>query len=186
VIDRPLKAFPWSTKMRMTTFAAIPLALAGWMTLSPVLAQAPAPQSPSPPPTDQIIVNIYGPEEAAAVLEARLAALKAVIVLTPEQQKLWPAVDAAIRQVAKSVAERSAQRVDAAPPQTFVDLIERAADAEAARAADVKTVTAALRPLVASLSEAQRRRIPAFLGLREGAYGQAQPLAELWLFEDEQ
>ncbi|HTR02696.1 MAG TPA: hypothetical protein VMN82_05820 [Thermoanaerobaculia bacterium] len=53
-------------------------------------------------------------------------------------------------------------------------------------AADVKTVTAALRPFVASLSEAQRRRIPAFLGLRESDFGRAQPLAELWLFEDEQ
>jgi zinc resistance-associated protein len=172
--------------MRMNKLAVASLGLAGWIALSPVLAQSPAPRTPAPPADDVTIGDIYGPEEAAAVLEARLAALKAVIRLTPEQQKLWPAVEAAIRQVANAVAERGAQRVKTDPPQTFLDLVDRAADTEVARATDAKTVTAALRPLVASLSEAQRRRIPAFLGLREGQFGQAQPLAELWLFEGEQ
>ena len=168
--------------MRMNTLGAALIGLAASLTLSPAPAQETAAQAPTP---DMPIVEIYTPEDASLVLEARLAALKTVVGMTPEQQKLWIPVDAAIRQAARNAAERRAQRANATTPETFVDLIDRAADAETARAADVKTVTAALRPFVASLSERQRRRIPAFLGLREGDFGRAQPLAELWLFEEE-
>ena len=170
--------------MRMNTLGAALIGLAASLTLSPAPAQETGAQAP--PPADTPIVEIYTPEDASLVLEARLAALKTVVGMTPEQQKLWIPVDAAIRQAARNAAKRRAQRASAATPETFVDLIDRAADAETARAADVKTVTAALRPFVASLSEAQRRRIPAFLGLRESDFGRAQPLAELWLFEEEQ
>jgi zinc resistance-associated protein len=170
--------------MRMTKLAAAATALAASMHLSPLLAQPSAPSSPAEP--QPAIIEIYTGEDAAAVLEARLVALRTVIGLTPEQQKHWTPVEAAIRQVARNAAERRAEQANAAMPVSFVDLIERAADAEIARAIDMKAVTVALRPLVASLSETQRRRIPAFLGLREGHSGQAQPLAELWLFEDEQ
>lgn len=60
----------------------------------------------------------------------------------------------------------------------FVDILDRIADIEALRARDLKTVTAALKPLVASLTPEQQRRIPAFLGL-------PQPTAEIWRFEEE-
>ena len=169
--------------MRIKTLGAALIALAALLTLAPAPAQETAAQAP---PGDTPIVEIYTPGDASLVLAARLAALKTVVGMTPEQQKLWIPVDAAIRQAARNAAERRTQRASAATPETFVDLVDRAADAETARAADVKTVTAALRPFVASLSEAQRRRIPAFLGLRESDFGRAQPLAELWLFEDEQ
>lgn len=160
--------------------AAITMALLG---LGNAQAQT---VQPTPPQPEQIqIIDLHTAEDAAAVLGARLAALKAVIGMTADQEKLWAPVDAAIRQVAKLSAERRAQRSKAAQPQDFVDILARSADAETARAADLKIVTGALKPLVASLSEAQRRRIPAFLGLREGSYGQPQPIAELWLFEEE-
>ncbi|TDR90236.1 Spy/CpxP family protein refolding chaperone [Enterovirga rhinocerotis] len=141
----------------------------------------PAPQQ-QPAPT---IVELHTAEDSVAVLDARLAALKTVIGIKPDQDKLWAPVEAAIRQVAKNAADRRAQRAKAAQPTSFVDILERSADAEAARAADLKIVASALKPLVASLSEAQQRRIPAFLGLREGRYGMPQPSAELWIFEDE-
>jgi len=67
-----------------------------------------------------------------------------------------------------------------------VDILERTADAEAIRAAELKTVLEALKPLVASLTPEQQRRMPAFLGLREATNGAPQPTAELWLFEEEQ
>lgn len=141
---------------------------------------------PTPQQPEQVqAIDLHTAEDAAAVLGARLAALKTVIGMTADQEKLWAPVDAAIRQVAKHSTERREQRAKAAQPQDFVDILVRTADAEAARIADLKAVTGALKPLVASLSEAQRRRIPAFLGLREGRYGQPQPLAELWLFEEE-
>jgi hypothetical protein len=141
---------------------------------------------PTPPQPEALpIIELVNPADAAAVLDARLAALKVVIGMTAEQEKLWAPVETAIRQVAKNSIERRDQRAKAPQPLSFVEILERSADAEAARTADVKTVTGALKPLVASLSEAQRRRMPAFLGLREGRFGQPQPLVELWLFEDE-
>lgn len=131
-------------------------------------------------------VELYTDADAQAVLNARVLALKTVIGLTPEQQKLWEPVEAAIRQVARQAAARRAERAKAPPPASFVDILERTADAEAVRAQELKTVATALKPLVASLSDEQKRRIPSFLGLREPANGLPQPTAELWLFEEEQ
>ncbi|WP_454685004.1 hypothetical protein [Ancylobacter moscoviensis] len=44
---------------------------------------------------------------------------------------------------------------------------------------ELKAVAAALIPLFAALSDEQKHRIPAFLGLRENASGLPQPTAEL-------
>ncbi|WP_395665851.1 Spy/CpxP family protein refolding chaperone [Methylocella sp.] len=139
----------------------------------------PAGAPPEPP-----AVELYSAADAQAVLDARILALKTVITLSPEQQKLWPPVEAAIREVAKLSAARRAERAKAPPPANFVEILERIADAEAVRAKDIKTVTEALKPLVATLTPEQQRRIPAFLGLREGN-GQPQPTGEIWLFEEE-
>ena len=141
--------------------------------------------SPAGAPPEPPAVELYSAADAQAVLDARILALKTVIILNPEQQKLWPPVEAAIREVAKLSAARQAERAKAPPPANFVDILDRIADAEAVRARDLKTVTQALKPLVASLTPEQQRRIPAFLGLREGAGGLPQPTAEIWLFEEE-
>ncbi|MCG5234344.1 Spy/CpxP family protein refolding chaperone [Xanthobacter oligotrophicus] len=159
-------------------------ALTGALLIAMPAAQAQTASSagaPAEPPA----VELYSAADAQAVLEARLLALKTVMTLSPEQQKLWPPVEAAIRAVAKLSAERRAERAKAPPPADFVEILERTADAEALRARDLKTVTAALKPLVVSLTPEQLRRIPAFLGLREGTDGLPQPTAEIWLFEEE-
>jgi len=134
-----------------------------------------------PPPA----VDLYTDNDAQAVLDARLIALKTVIGLTPDQEKLWTPVDAAIRQAAKNAMTRRIDREKATPAMDFLDVLERIGDAEAARAQDLKSVVAAARPLVKALSEEQRRRIPAFLGMTD-KLGAPQPTAELWIFEDEQ
>ena len=163
---------------------ALAAALMGALVFAVPLARAqtvpPAAAPPEPP-----AVALYSAADAQAVLDARILALRTVMTLTPEQQKLWPPVEAAVRAVAKLSAERRAERAKAPPPADFVDILERIADAEALRARDLKTVTAAMRPLVAALTPEQQRRIPAFLGLREGAGGLPQPTAEIWLFEEE-
>lgn len=150
---------------------------------SSAIAQDAAPATPQEPPK---IVELYTPADAQAVLDARLAALKTVIGLTPEQAKLWPPVETAIREAAEKSAARRAERIKAQPPEDFVDLLVRTGDAEIVRGQELKTVAAALKPLVASLSDEQKRRIPAFLGLREDPSGLPQPTAELWIFEEEQ
>ena len=149
-------------------------------------AAAPALADDATPPADPPAVELYGAADAQAVLDARIIALKTVIGLTAEQEKLWPPVEAAIRKAAADSAGRRAQRAEAPEPASFIDILERTADAEATRAAELKAVVQALKPLVASLTPEQQRRIPAFLGLREANNGMPQPTAELWLFEEEQ
>ncbi|MBN9434805.1 MAG: Spy/CpxP family protein refolding chaperone [Bosea sp.] len=165
----------------MKTTILSTIALGAFLAMAP-----PAFAEDANPPADPPAVEIYSAADAAAVLDARVIALKTVIVLSAEQEKLWAPVEAAIRQAAADSAARRAQRAEAPEPTSFVDILERTADAEATRAADLKKVAEALKPLVASLTPEQQRRIPAFLGLREASNGMPQPTAELWLFEEEQ
>jgi len=145
-------------------------------------SNAVAQDAAAPPPP---VVDIYTDNDAQAVLDARLIALKTVIGLSPDQEKLWTPVDAAIRQAAKNAMTRRIDREKATPAMDFLDVLERIGDAEASRAQDLKSVVAAARPLVKALTEEQRRRIPAFLGMTD-KLGAPQPTAELWIFEDEQ
>ena len=62
------------------------------------------------------------PEDMSAFTDARIAALKAGLKLTPEQEKNWPAFEAAIRDMSKARAERMAAREKEQPP---TDPIER-------------------------------------------------------------
>src|ERR1700761_8948416 len=48
-------------------------------------------------------------EDVAALTDARIAALKTGLKLSAEQEKNWPAVEAAIRDLAKQRADRIAQ-----------------------------------------------------------------------------
>ncbi|HWJ73310.1 MAG TPA: Spy/CpxP family protein refolding chaperone [Kaistia sp.] len=165
--------------MRMTFLTTV--ALGAFLAFAP-----PALADDAPPPSDPPAVELYSPADAEAVLDARIIALKTVIGLSADQEKLWAPVETAIRQIAASSAARRTERAGAPEPASFVDILERTADAEATRAAELKTVAAALKPLVASLTPEQQRRMPAFLGLREANTGIPQPTAELWLFEEEQ
>lgn len=63
-------------------------------------------------------------------------------------------------------------------------MLERRAFARAARVAAFNSVIAALKPLVATLSAEQKRRIPAFLDMTERAGG-PQPMLERWMFAPE-
>ena len=54
-------------------------------------------------------------EDVAAFADARIAGLKAGLKLTAEQEKNWPAVEAAIRELAKERADRIKARVRREP-----------------------------------------------------------------------
>lgn len=148
-------------------------------------AQEAAPADPAAPPPDAEIIDIYTEADAAAVLAARIAALKTVLQLTPDQEKLWQPVDDVIRKIAANSTARNGQRAAAEPPMDFLDVLERIADAEAVRAAELKEFVAASRPLVTSLDEVQKRRVPAFLGMVDNPDA-PQPTSQLWLFEEEE
>ncbi|MBS7701562.1 MULTISPECIES: Spy/CpxP family protein refolding chaperone [unclassified Chelatococcus] len=155
-------------------------AAAGWL-----LVTNPAAHAEDMQPAAGTTIEIYTDADASAVLNARIAALKTVLDLTSEQQKLWPPVEGAIRSIASAAMARGKQRSEAAAPTDFLEVIERIGDAEATRAADLKSFVAAARPLVASLSDAQKNRMPGFLGMVGTA---TAPLSSesFWLFEEEE
>jgi hypothetical protein len=142
-------------------------------------------QAQPAPAVAAVAVPDYTEEDARAVLNARLAALKAVIALTPQQEPLWAPVETAIRDIVRDAANRRAQRFAAAPPAHFLDVLGAIADAEAVRGRDLRRFVDAAKPLVNALTDAQRRRLPAFLGMTDHA-GPAQPSGQLWLFEEEE
>jgi zinc resistance-associated protein len=97
-------------------------------------------------------------DDIAAFTDARIAALKTALRLTPEQEKNWPAVEQALRDISK---ERLARRAARGTAERTVDATERLrdrADALAARAAGLRRLADAEKPLYQSLDEAQKRR----------------------------
>jgi len=97
-------------------------------------------------------------DDIAAFTDARIAALKVALKLTPAQEKNWPAVEQAFRDLSK---ERVAQRAARGAAGQRTDATERLrdrADALTTRAAALRRLADAEKPLYQSLDEAQKRR----------------------------
>lgn len=109
-------------------------------------------------------------EDLAAFTDARIAALKAGLQLTPDQAKNWPSFEQALREVAQLHLERlqaSLQpRENASPDQTApaqeqaspFDRLGRRADRMAKTSAALKKVAETGTPLYQSLTDAQKQR----------------------------
>lgn len=131
--------------------------------------QAPQAQAQSADQTGAIREGRRGrisPEDRAAFLDARLAAIKAGLKLTAQQEALWPPVEAAVREMfaerMEARAERRADRREAKAAGERVDPIERMRDrAErlADRAESLEKLADAAEPLYKSLDDAQKRRL---------------------------
>jgi zinc resistance-associated protein len=114
--------------------------------------------------------------DMAAFGDARIAAVHAGLKLTAEQEKNWPAVEAALRDVAKQRSDRFAARASADKPAPSKDPIERLsarADAMTQQGASLKKLADAAGPLYKSLDEGQKHRllVLAKLGGRDGMRG---------------
>jgi zinc resistance-associated protein len=97
-------------------------------------------------------------DDVAAFVDARIAALKAALKLTPAQEKNWPAVEQAVRDISKDrIAEREARRV-AGQRTDVTERLRNRADALTTRAAALRRLADAENPLYQSLDEAQKRR----------------------------
>ena len=97
-------------------------------------------------------------DDIAAFTDARIAALKTALRLTPDQEKNWPPVEQALRDIGK---ERLARRQARSAAGQSVDATERLrdrADAMTVRAAALRRLADAEKPLYQSLDEAQKRR----------------------------
>lgn len=111
--------------------------------------------------------------------DARIAAVHAGLKLTPEQEKNWPAVESALRDLAKQRSERFAARAGADRPKDPIEHMNMRANAMTQRGMAFKKLAETASPLYKSLDEGQKHRfvILAHLGRREfgrdrGAQGQ--------------
>ncbi len=118
------------------------------------------------------------PEDRAAFTDARIAAVKAGLKLTPDQEKLWPPVEAAVRDLAKLRIDRANARMnarrddsqDAQKPDDPVARLRERADTMATTAAAMKKIADAADPLYKSLDDGQKRRL-AILTHMGGRFG---------------
>jgi hypothetical protein len=97
-------------------------------------------------------------EDLRAFGEARLAALKAGLTLTPDQEKNWPAFEQAARELAKLRADRIAAARNAAPSEDPVERLRQRATSLSETGAALKKLAEATDPLYKSLDESQKRR----------------------------
>ena len=108
--------------------------------------------------------------DGAALTDARIAIIKSTLQLTPDQEKLWPPIEAAIRDrtkdrvsrltaVERTVGERRENPIEAIRDRNPIDFINRRADRLEQRGADLKKLAGAWQPLYQTLSTEQKRRM---------------------------
>jgi LTXXQ motif family protein len=116
-----------------------------------------------------------------ALLDAELAGLKAGLKLTPDQDKLWPPFEAAVREAAKLRMDQMTSMMDrmekmremmrsmrenedskdmdaAGPALSPVDRLQAIGRRMSERGAAIQKVADAAQPLYASLDDSQKRR----------------------------
>jgi LTXXQ motif family protein len=100
------------------------------------------------------------PADITAFTDARIAALKAGLELTPDQAKNWPPFEQALRDMAQLRMARIQARLSGEQqgPMTPFGRLERRADAMAKRSAALKKVADAGTPLYQSLNDDQKDR----------------------------
>lgn len=133
------------------------------------------------------------PEDRAAFVDARIAAVKAGLKLTPDQERLWPPLETAVRDFARLRIDRAnarmqsrdnrrdddrrgprdeARRDDRGPDREFspVDRLRERADRMGETAAALKTIAETADPLYKTLDDGQKRRLGMLTRL-EGRFG---------------
>ena len=110
--------------------------------------------------------------DVSAITDARINLVKAALQLTPDQEKMWPAVEDAIRARAKdrqariqNAAKRLGELREKSPIEALrdrnpIEFLHRRADVLSQRAADLKKLADAWQPLYQSLSPDQKQRMP--------------------------
>src|SRR5580700_8665240 len=105
-------------------------------------------------------------EDRAAMADAKIAAVHAGLKLSADQEKLWPPVESAVRELVKirldRVAAREAAAAKPADDQAKPDPVarlRRRAENMAASAAALKKIADAADPLYKTLDDGQKRRL---------------------------
>jgi hypothetical protein len=119
------------------------------------------------------------PEDRAAFLDARIAAVHAGLKLTADQEKLWPPVEAAVRDFAKMRIDRANARMatekndadTAQRPDDPVARLRARADNMAATAGGLKKIADAADPLYKMLDDNQKRRLTMLTHMEGRGFG---------------
>jgi ABC-type transporter Mla subunit MlaD len=105
--------------------------------------------------------------------DMRIDLVKAALQLTPDQEKLWPPVESAIRaraedrkarvaKIQETVGRRADEtRVDALRNRDPIAFLQRRSEALAQRSADLDKLAEAWQPLYKTLNPEQRQRMAA-------------------------
>jgi hypothetical protein len=115
-------------------------------------------------------------EDMQAFSDARIAGLKAGLRLTPEQEKSWPAIEAALRELSKDRIERREQwrkereaRGDQPRDRDMVAALRQRAEGMSKRATGLQKLADAAEPLYKTLDDGQKRRLAMLTrGMRPG------------------
>jgi hypothetical protein len=106
------------------------------------------------------------PEDRAAYADARIAAVHAGLKLTADQEKLWPPVETAVKELAKLKIDRANARMNPPKddssqqkPDDPVSRLRDRADNMAATATAMKKIADAADPLYKTLDDGQKRRL---------------------------
>ena len=118
-------------------------------------------------------------DDMSAFADARIAAVKAGLRLSAEQERLWPPVEEAARDLARHRIDRIAERREGRrdgygwgprSPDDVFDRLRRRADSMAASAASMQRLAEAAEPLYRTLSEDQKRRLVALASPHAGPH----------------
>jgi len=109
-------------------------------------------------------------DDISAFSDARIAALKAGLKLTPEQEKNWPALESALRDMAKQRSERFAARASADRPADPIERLNLRAERMSQAGASLKKLADAAGPLYQSLDDAQKARFRVLAQLGQGRH----------------
>jgi hypothetical protein len=128
-----------------------------------------------PPKSDKTAAeNSWRPSPAdrAAFVAARVAALHAGLALTPEQEKLWPPVEAVLKDMAQKREARWEQHREerramkesmrdnkGAPRPDAMARLRKSAEFMTETGSDLKRLADAAQPLYDKLDESQKRRL---------------------------
>jgi LTXXQ motif family protein len=136
-----------------------------FLTASPVAFA----QTTSPVPLEQR----FNAADQNTLTDMRVDLVKAALQLTPEQEKLWPPVESAIRsgaqdrkariaKVRETVGKRADQNsVEVLKNRDPIAFLQRRSEALAQRSADLDKLAEAWQPLYKTLSPEQRQRMAA-------------------------
>jgi zinc resistance-associated protein len=148
---RPITIF-LGKKRKINMLRTALVGLTALLIAGPALAQT---QTPS-----ERAQELLNSVDWKALTDARIDVVKTALQLTPEQEKLWPPVEQAIR--ARAEARHARLEAMAKPREEKRDVFEflnDRADNMAKRAATLKQLAQAWQPLYQSLDDKQKMRL---------------------------